>query len=528
MLLLKKDDHLMGKLYLGFDAGTQSVKVAVYDEAFSLVASRSLPTEIRYPHPGWVEMNVDNYLENCVSCMAGVVEDLKAQGRRPEDVAAIMGDGIICGIVGIDAEGNPITPYINYLDSRTSADVEAINAMGLDIWGRETGNAEASPMFPAMFARWFLRESDNFRERGAKFVHNAPYMLMRLAGLKAKDAFIDWGAMSGWGLGYDVKAKAWSKAQLDILGIDEKYMPRILKPWDIVGGLCEAMAQKTGLPAGIPILAGAGDTMQSMLGSGIFEAGQGVDVAGTCAMFCVSTDGIIPELSKPGMGLIFNSGTLPDTYFYWGFVRTGGLSLRWFKDRVCRKPDNSDYYRVLSAGAEKVPAGSNGVLFLPYLTGGSGDEKEASGCFLNMTMDDDQFVMWRAVLEAIGYDYMHVADQYRSAGVPLKRITVTEGGSRDALWNQIKADMLDAEIVRFRNPGGAVLTNCVFGAYASGALPDVKAALASVISENGRYVPRQTLTASYRKLFENRTALVKSDMKAAFSRLVKMRNPNAL
>lgn len=116
-------------------------------------------------------------------------------------------------------------------------------------------------------------------------------------------------------------------------------MPTIRKPWDIVGGLCEAMSVRTGLPAGIPILAGAGDTMQSMLGSGVFEANQGVDVAGTCAMFCVSTSGIVPELSKPGMGLIFNSGTLPDTYFYWGSCvraacRFVGSRTMWLVTRV--------------------------------------------------------------------------------------------------------------------------------------------------------------------------------------------------
>ena len=128
--------------------------------------------------------------------------------------------------------------------------------------------------------------------------------------------------MSGWGLGYKVEKKEWSDEQLDILGIDKKYMPRILKPWDIVGGVSEEMAARTGLVAGTPVCAGAGDTMQSMLGSGVFEAGQGVDVAGTCAMFCVSTKGIVPELSKKGSGLIFNSGTLENTYFYWGFIRT--------------------------------------------------------------------------------------------------------------------------------------------------------------------------------------------------------------
>lgn len=513
----------MSKLYMGFDAGTQSVKVAVYDEQFNCLTSHSLPTHLHYPQPGWVEMSADEFLEITVKSMAACAQSLREMGRDPKDVCAVMGDGIICGIVGVNPDGDAVTPYINYLDSRTTPDVEALNARELEIWGRETGNPVASPMFPAMFARWFLKNNEAFNRDGVKFVHNAPYILMHLAGLKGEDAFIDWGTMSGWGLGYDVQKKCWSDEQLEILGIDRKYMPEIVKPWDKVGGLSEAMAERTGLRAGIPILGGAGDTMQSMLGSGIFEAGQGVDVAGTCAMFCVSTKGIIPELSKPGTGLIFNSGTLPNTYFYWGFVRTGGLALRWFKDNVCKKADDAAYYGPMTEGAEKVPAGCRGVMFLPYLTGGSGEEKEASGCFLNMTMDDDQFVMWRAVLEAIGYDYMGLADSYRAAGVDLNRITVTEGGSRNELWNRIKSHMLGADVVRFRNAGGAVLTNCIVAAHAVGDAPDVRKVLSDNIERDAEYAPVPALTSRYRTLYDMRQKLVREDMKTAFSRLVAMR-----
>ena len=347
---------------------------------------------------------------------------------------------------------------------------------------------------------------------------------MHLAGLKAEDAFIDWGTMSGWGLGYRVMDKVWSEEQLEILGIDPKYMPKILKPWDIVGKLTAEMAEKTGFAEGTLVCAGAGDTMQSMLGSGVFESGQGVDVAGTCSMFCVSTDGIVPELSKPGSGLIFNSGSLPDTYFYWGYIRTGGLALRWFKDNICLKSDDPKYYVPLSEMVEKVPAGCNGVLFLPYLTGGTGDEANASGCFLNLTLDDDQGVMWRAVLEAIGYDYMEITDTYRASGVPLKRITVTEGGSRDSLWNQIKADMLASDVVRFRNAGGAVVTNCVFAALASGGVKDVIPALQKTIVRDASYAPNPANSELYRDLFMKKVKLVKQDMREAFKTLRSMKS----
>ena len=144
-------------------------------------------------------------------------------------------------------------------------------------------------------------------------MHNAPYILANFAGLSAEDAFIDWGTMSGWGLGYRVTEKKWSKEQLEILGIPMEMMPKIQKPWDIIGTLSEIFAKETGLKPGIPICAGAGDTMQSMIGCGVIKPDQAADVAGTCAMFCIATDGINEELSKPENELIFNSGTLENT-----------------------------------------------------------------------------------------------------------------------------------------------------------------------------------------------------------------------
>ncbi|WP_256378950.1 FGGY family carbohydrate kinase [Megasphaera sp. NM10] len=113
------------KYYLGFDAGTQSVKVAVYDEDQHCLAMDTAKTHLAYPQPGWVQMDVDEYYRLIKQCMASCSRQMEEKGWDVKNVRAIMGDGIICGIAGIDADGNAITPYVNYLDSRTADDVEA-------------------------------------------------------------------------------------------------------------------------------------------------------------------------------------------------------------------------------------------------------------------------------------------------------------------------------------------------------------------------------------------------------------------
>ena len=505
-------------LYLGFDAGTQSVKVSIYDDRHECLAQVSNPTTIRYPGPKMVEMDLDEYLHLVKKGSRECIDIITEKGYDPQNIRSVMGDGIICGIACVDSDGVPITPYINYLDSRSESYADRINGMQSDIWGRETGNAEASCMFPAIIAEWFLDNIPEVREKGVKFLHNAPYILMHLAGVPVEDAFIDQGTMSGWGLGYSVIDKRWSEEQLEMLGIPIEMMPRIVKPWDIIGRIGDEVSAETGIPVGTPVCAGAGDTMQSLIGCGVTRPGMGVDVAGTCAMFCISTDGIVPELSRRGSGLIFNSGSLDDTYFYWGFIRTGGLALRWFKENI-----SSEDYESLNRNSIGIPPGSNGVVFLPYLTGGIGELSNASGCFLNMGLDTDRYVMWHAVLESIGYGYMDVVDMCRSAGVDPSSIIIAEGGSTNDLWNGIKADMLGCRADVMKVSGGAVLTDCIFGAYAVGDCTDLLSVLKSVVELDRSFEPSADNHQIYTSYAKHRRDMLKDGMKMVFSELAVFR-----
>ena len=122
----------MNKYYIGFDAGTQSVKVAIYSLEMECVAEKSYPTTLNYPQSGWVEMDVNEYLEACKKGIRDCVTQMKEKGLNPNEVRGIFGDGIICGIAGIDENGKPITPYVNYLDSRCQKDVEELSSKNFD------------------------------------------------------------------------------------------------------------------------------------------------------------------------------------------------------------------------------------------------------------------------------------------------------------------------------------------------------------------------------------------------------------
>lgn len=498
----------MESYYISFDAGTQSVKVAVYNYEMQCVAKAANNTSFKYPNPGWVEMDADEYFSLTKLGIKQCIEQMNLKGIDSRQIKAVSGDGIICGIVGIDKNGKAVTPYINYLDSRTQEDAEKLNSMDYEIFERETGNADVNCMFPALKARWFLENNEQFKMKGKKFVHNAPYILMNLAGLESSEAFIDWGTMSGWGLGYKIYDKEWSDEQLDILKISKSYMPKIVKPWTIIGTLSKEIAEEIGCPSGIPICAGAGDTMQSIIGSGVFVPHKCIDVAGTCSMFCIATEGIVPGLTKKGSGLIFNSGTIENTYFYWGFVRTGGLALRWFKDNICKKDDIKSYYNVLSKNAEKVSPGSEGLVFLPYLTGSGRKKSDIKGCFINMTLDTDQFTLWRSILESIAYEYKEIVDMCRKVYIPIDEIIVTEGGSCDLLWNQIKSDIMNSKIITLKNQCGALMVNAIVAAYSIGNITNIADVIDRKLKINNIYKPDIDNLLLYEKLFEKRKNII--------------------
>lgn len=509
----------MGKYYIGFDCGTQSTKTAIYRDDTTCIAEELIPTNINYPAPGLAEMDADHYL---ASVRKGIKACLEKSRIDPKEVRAICGDGIICGIVGVDKDGKAITPYIPYLDSRGAEDAKWINENLKPLWIEESGNSTVEPFYPPVMARWLLKNHEAFKEHGVKILNNGPYVLSRLANLKAEDCFIDWATLSGWLIGYNAAEKTWSEAQMDSLEIPMEMLPKIVKPWDIVGTLCGEEAAQIGLPAGIPIVAGAGDTMQSNLGCGLVEAGMAADVAGTAAMFTIMVDGINDNLSR-NSDLLFSIGTLPDTYFYWGYIRTGGLSLRWFRDNICGREGDNTFYDEIQELAEKVPVGSNGTLFFPYLQGGSGSLENASGCFVNMTTATDRGELWRAILESIAYEYLSLTNSLRGNGIQLDRIIITEGGSKSHLWNQIKSDVLDAEVLTLKRKEGAVMSNVAIAAYAVGDIPDLKEAISKWIEAKDIYMPDKENTKYYHKAFEIQQKLLKENMCDAFSSLTELR-----
>lgn len=501
------------KYYISIDCGTQSTKVAIYDGDSKCLAQHSTSNQIFYPKPCWAELNADSYVESTIT---GIKECIRKSKIDPKNIRAICGDGIICGVVGVDENLNAITPFIPYLDSRAEAEAQWIRESFEPIWIKESGNATVEALQPTVITKWLLNNHEEFQKNGKKVMNIGPYVLSKLGGLKSDEAFIDWSTFSGWLIGFNAMEKTWSQKQMDMFGIPMDILPTIVKPWDIVGNISKEMSEAIGIPEGIPIVAGAGDTMQSFLGCGVVEPGMAADVAGTAAMFGVMVDGIKEDLSSTP-GLYFTTGTLPDTYYYWGYIRSGGLSLQWFRDNVMGRPGDDSFYEEVNAKAEKVPAGSKGTMFFPYLQGGCNEAVNATGCFLNLTSATDTGILWRSILESIAYEYVYFTDRIRGVGVDINNVIFTEGGSKSDVWNQIKSDSLRVDGVTLENKEGAILANAVIAAYAVGDITDIKETLTKWLSVEKHYEPIAANSIFYRNAYHCHQGLLKDQMEGAFN-----------
>jgi xylulokinase len=503
----------MAKYYIGFDCGTMGTKVAIYADDSRLIAEAYRPHEIKHPRPGWAEMEPDQYYR-VVS--EGIRECMNTSGIDPSNIRGISCSGIVCGFLPIDDNWNPVGPYIPYLDGRAKEEAQYVSQNLDPLWADESGNADIGSYMPPMFCKWLLNNDKGFRKRAKKLVTGAHYVLGKLGGLKAKDAFIDYAHMSGWVIGFDARKRDWSEKQMELLDIPFEMLPRAVKPWDVVGELCREEAEALSLVPGIPLVAGAGDIMQSNLGSAVVDVGKCSDVAGTASIFTF----VVPDFRREvtDKKVIINAmATLEDQYMYWSFIPAGGYSLRWFRDNVLQQKGDEDFYERMNKLAEKTPIGAYFSLFFPFLQGRSSPAwPNASAAWLGLYGSNDAATMWRSILESIAFEYYSYVDILHSVGIELKQVVGTGGGSKGAFWNQIKADILNAPYTTLQRTEGAVLGNALLAAYGVGDITDLRKTVYDWVKVKDTYKPIKKNNELYMQIYRKREEILNGPLYQIF------------
>lgn len=488
-----------GTYLIGVDIGTMGTKAAVFDASGVLLGDAFEESRLVYPRAGCVEQDMEDMYGSCLRTIKAAVE--KA-GIEPRGVASIAVDGQMAGIGGVAENGMASIRYDSWLDTRCEPYI--------DLMDREAGSAVlAVSGSPPTYDHgpkilWWMHEEPEAFRRTAKFVVPSAYAAMRMSGLTAADAFIDYTQLHFSGFG-DTENLTWSQEICGAFGVPVGKLPRIVAPYDIVGRLTAEAADNAGLAPGIPIAAGAGDQAATSLGAGIIEPGQVFDVAGTASVFSACVDRRVVDTEH--RTFLCARSVVRDLWVPIAYINGGGLCLKWFRDEIgLGRPGTKtagqarNAYALLDQEAATVPPGADGLVFLPHFGGRvTPNDPNVRGAWVGLTWGHKTGHLYRAILEGVAYEYRCYADILAELlpGLELKEARVIGGGAKSSTWNQIKADVLGTPYVQLDRSEVAVWGSALIAGYAVGVFEDLVGAAKAFTHPVNRVQPDEEVHKRY-------------------------------
>ena len=454
---------------IGIDVGTTGAKTLVIDDQGHVVARAVEEYPMYTPRPQWAEQDPEDWWQATVRSVRRV---LKESRIRPAEIAGIGLTGQMHGMVMVDAQGKVLRPCIMWNDQRTAAQCEWImNVIGPARFLELTLNP-ALPGVTAPKIIWTRENEPEVYARAAKVLLPKDYVRYRLTGVYATEV----SDASGTVL-FDVSNRRWSREVLGELVIPPSWMPECVESQEVTGRITAEVAELTGLPSGLPVVGGAGDQAASAVGTGIVEPGLVSVTLGTSGVVFAYTD----EPSRDPEGRLHTfCHAVPGKWHVMGVTLSAGGSFRWFRDSLGLSEKNIarlsgvDPYEILTAEASNAPAGCEGLIFLPYLTGERTPypDPNARGTFFGLTLRHDKRHMVRSVLEGVAYSLRDSIELFRDLGIPITQVRAVGGGARSLTWRQIMADVFGIELVTINVTdstafGTALLAGVGTGIYAS-------------------------------------------------------------
>lgn len=481
-------------LLIGVDLGTSATKAALYEPDGTLLAEASVDVPISYPAPGVVEQDQDDFVRTAAEAVQRI---LAAGSAAAGDVAAIGFDSQMAGIGSVAGDFTPATRFDSWLDMRCQPYIDRMAEHGESV--TRVAGCPPTCAHGAKMLWWRHERPDDF-DRIAKFVTPAGYVAGRLAGLRADDAFIDHTFLHFTGAAA-TETGAWSEELCEALGIDMRKLPRIVAPWDVIGEVRAPLAESFGLAPGTPVVAGAGDTAASALGAGIVRPGMMLDVAGTASVLAGCTDRFAPDIDH--RVLLVMRSVIPGLWHPLAYVGGGGLALTWFRDRFGAGAS----VEALAEEAAAIAPGAEGLLFSPHLGGRiCPADPGRRGEFHGFSWGHGRAHFFRAILESIAFEYAGYIEIIESLTPHIERVEarVVGGGARSAIWNRIKADVLN---VPYRPLGRADLATwgtAIVAGHGVGLIPDMaEAAARSSMTDGDAVAPDPATHGDYIPIVRN-------------------------
>lgn len=468
-------------MFLGIDVGTGGTRALVVDETGRVRAVTTAEHQpFRSPETGWAEQDPADWWQAAQLALSR----LPGLGIRPQEIRAIGLTGQMHGAVLLDRNREVLRPALIWCDQRSEAEArELTRSIGANRLIEWTSNP-ALTNFTLTKLLWVRNHEPELWRRFDSFLLPKDYVRMKLTGECATDV-----ADASGTLLLDVAARRWSSQMCEAAGIDARALPKVFESIEIVGRLSSEAAQKTGLMAGTPVVAGAGDQAAGAVGLGIVQPGMVSLTIGTSGVVFAATDR--PALDPAGRLHTF-CHAIPERWHVMGVTQAAGLSLRWFRDTFgAPGPPDRDAYENLAEEAAGAPPGADGVLWAPYLMGERTPHMDprARAALVGLAASHGRAHIVRAILEGVAFSLKDTLTIFSAMKLPVERLRLGGGGARSPLWRQIQTDIFgqQTEIVEAEEGaayGAAILAGVGVRAWAS-----VDAACLALVRVAGRTAP---------------------------------------
>jgi xylulokinase len=472
--------------FLGMDVGTGGTRAVVVDGAGKLVGTASSNhAPFRAEHPGWAEQDPEDWWRAAQEAIRGAI----ASTPEPkEPIAAIALTGQMHGAVMLDEKGAVLRPSLIWCDTRTQPECDWLTEkIGYERLIELTCNP-ALPNFTLTKILWVKKHQPEIFAKIRHIMCPKDYVRYRLTGEFA----IDVQEASGTLL-LDVTHRRWSREVAEAAGIDESWLPRVYESPEICARISEQAAGLTGLKAGTPVAAGAGDQGAGAVGMGILQPGSVSATIGTSGVVFAAT----AQPTKDPKGRLHTfCHAVPGLWHVMGVTQSAGLSLSWLKETFFA----GQSYDTLNAEAAKIAAGSDGLLWGPYLLGERtphlDPEVRAGFACIGVGSTAGHFV--RAVLEGVAYSLQDTFTLFAELGIPVSGIRLGGGGARGALWRRIQAGIYGHTVEVLTAEEGGAFGCALMAGVGAGHWADLDQACGQAIEVAQRIDPDPADLAAYK------------------------------
>jgi xylulokinase len=476
-------------ILLGLDLGTSCAKGAALDRDGTVRHAFEIPYRYEVPQAGWAEADAETWWL--------AVRDLLGRLASAVGAASVTAVGITGQaptLLAVDGDGRPLRPAILWLDVRAEDEARRMgDRLGVAA-AEHVGGNRLHPYYLGPKLAWLHRHEPAVLEKAAVILQSHSLPVMRLTGARVTDCS---SAALATPL-YDARARTWSTEACAQVAVPRRLLPEIRPAHAVAGAVTAGAARETGLREGTPVVVGGADFAASTLAAGVSEPGE------ACLMLGTAGNLVMPFTAPPFDPRLINAHHVGcDRYLALGATLAGAVP-EWFRSWAAPGVGLD----VLEAEAAAVPAGSDGVTLLPYLQGERTPvwDAGARGIFAGLTLAHGRGHLYRSVLEAVAVSFRHCAEVAREGGLVLHEVIAVNGGARSALWRQILADALGAELRYVPASPGAPAGAALLAGLGTGVLAGIEAAK-RWRGPLVRHVPDASRTAVYARLLASRREL---------------------